>query len=150
MTQATLRCPFCRTVTAHPRDIAVGYCVVCHRWTSEPGGSGLPVDELGRPARMSVRMSRWLGVSREQLGMVVHRLAVVEGMDGWAADAAVTHALDDDESPYGLQADDALAWVLAWQWISWMELQVVRGMYLRALAGDPSARGELAALLCAY
>lgn len=32
----TLTCPACGATTAHPEDVAEGYCVECHDWTSPP------------------------------------------------------------------------------------------------------------------
>lgn len=35
--QASFRCPNCGKSSAHPADVAQGYCGACHDWTGETG-----------------------------------------------------------------------------------------------------------------
>lgn len=32
----SITCPKCNATSYHPRDIAEGYCGICHDWTSRP------------------------------------------------------------------------------------------------------------------
>lgn len=41
-TPATFTCPRCEASSAHPRDIAEGYCGRCHDWTGQPIPAELP------------------------------------------------------------------------------------------------------------
>jgi len=44
------RCPRCDMVSAHPTDLAEGYCGACHAWTGKvgrAGGAGLASHDVG-------------------------------------------------------------------------------------------------------